>query len=109
MTTAIAARVEHVTATPEQELVTVRVGKDTKLHAMTRDGAGMCAAVSLMRMFSSAEIEIVKVVDGTDYVDCNACIWGLMNVSQHASAPEDRSPGRLLRRSSNRRRHLHAA
>ena len=105
--TATAALLRYEVATPAQELVTVRVGKDTKLHAMTRDGAGMCAAMSLLRIFSSGDTEIVKVADGTDYVDCNACIWGLMSVSP-GTAPEDPLPERFLRRSWNRHRHLHA-
>jgi len=62
---------------PEHELVTVRVGKGTKLHAMTRDGAGMCAVVGRLRMFATRSTAIVKVADGTDAVDCTACHWGL--------------------------------
>jgi hypothetical protein len=104
---ATSALVEHEVATPEREWVTVRVGKDTKLHAMRRDGAGMCAAIRLMRMFSNSDIETVKVADGTDYVDCNVCIWGLITAPQ-ASVPEDHARGRLLHRLSHRQRHLHA-
>jgi len=89
---ATAAVLEYELAPPEQELVTVRVGKDTRLHAMTRDGTGVCAATSLPSMFSSGDTEIVKVADGTDYVDCNACIWGLMKMT-HASAPAGRPTG----------------
>jgi hypothetical protein len=105
---ATATVVDYRVAPPEQELVTVRVGRDTKLHAMTRDGEGICAAMSLLRMFSSGDTEIIKVADGTDYVDCNACIWCLMKLSQHASAPEGRSPRRLPHRRLHRLRHLHA-
>jgi hypothetical protein len=105
---ATTAPVEYKVARPEQDLVTVRVGGDTRLHAMTRDGEGVCAVMSLMRMFSSGEIEVIKVADGTDSVDCNACIWGLMSVSQHVSAPGDRAFGRLLDRLPHRHRHLHA-
>jgi hypothetical protein len=102
---ATAAALEYEFATAEQKLVTVRVGKDTKLHAMTRDGAGVCAAMSLLRMFSSGDTEIVKVADGTDYVDCNACIWGLMKMT-HASTPAGRPTGRLPHRPPNRHRFL---
>jgi len=72
-----AAIPEYQPAVPEHELVTVRIGKGTKLHAMTRDGAGMCAVVGRVRMFARGDTEIVKVDDGTDNVDCTACVWGL--------------------------------
>jgi hypothetical protein len=72
-----AAIPDYHPALPAHELVTVRVGKGTKLHAMTRDGAGMCAVVGRVRMFARGSTEIVKVEDGTDDVDCTACVWGL--------------------------------
>ena len=70
-----AALVEYEPATHAQELVTVRVGSDTRLHAMTRDGAGMCPVVNVLRTFGS-NTAIVKVADGIDAVDCNTCVWG---------------------------------
>jgi len=72
-----AAIPEYQPATREQELVTIRIGRGTKLHAMTRDGAGMCAVVGRVRMFARRKAEIVKVADGTREVDCTACMWGL--------------------------------
>jgi len=69
------AGLEVDVATPAQELVTVRVGNDTRLHAMTRDGAGMCPVVNVLRTFG-ANTEIVKIADGTEAVDCNTCVWG---------------------------------
>ena len=70
-----AALLEYKPVTHEQELVTVRVGSDTRLHAMTRDGAGMCPVVNVLRTFGS-NTAIVKVADGIDAVDCNTCVWG---------------------------------
>jgi hypothetical protein len=62
---------------PESDLMTIRIGKGTKLHAMKRDGVGMCADVGLVRTFGNGNTEIVKVADGTWNVDCDACEWGL--------------------------------